>query len=607
MNWLTILHEKIHDIKNWKSWRTLQALCQERGAVFVLTAMLLPVLCGFMGLAYDAGNVYMHKARLQNVTDAAALAGGAVFGVKDQTTDRKQGNKIFMDGVSHKDADDEAKRYINQNKINLGNEITVEELSALAYQGDPTTDSATKKVTQNTDIYYRVIASEKVPLYFIPVIFNKHEQDVRTVSVALAKTTTVTTPGSTDGGGDNPRQPITSIFNNLFTYSDELSTNPVYVHDGNAGTEAIAAYQGTIAYTHGNDPNSYYATTGQNGSSTSIFNHFYENKTGDTLEQRIHSADDNITKVINDPTINTFFKTTDYLEALKNWLNGPHIEIKERTGNVRNHFDLSDINNPGSYFYASGLISNVFYINNGCNLEINIKGKINNQIGNKFYDDYTPIYLITAADVNVNNIQIANNVRPVVLVYLGTGTLWLQGTQNGDNQNLTVYAPYATIRIQNYNGTFHGNIIGEKILSDGSNKGTWIQQNFLENENYIDQNVSNVSKRIEQDVKAANEALTDQLRAEIAKALGIDEDKLGNTAWYQQQVYADKQSYYNKWRALYNQYKDNEDLRNILWPFNDFFGLGIKESEGSVTTNSTLRLIDPRTEDNPYYNGQSDI
>ncbi len=82
---------------------------------------------------------------------------------------------------------------------------------------------------------------------------------------------------------------------------------------------------------------------------------------------------------------------------------------------------------------------------------------------------------------------------------------------------------------------------------------------------------------------------------------------MGNTAWYQQQVYADKQSYYNKWRALYNQYKDNEDLRNILWPFNDFFGLGIKESEGSVTTNSTLRLIDPRTEDNPYYNGQSDI
>lgn len=598
MNWLTILHEKIHDIKNWKSWRTLQALCQERGAVFVLTAMLLPVLCGFMGLAYDAGNVYMHKARLQNVTDAAALAGGAVFGVKEQTTDRKQGNKIFMDGVSHKDADDEAKRYINQNKINLGNEITVEELSALAYQGDPTTDSATKKVTQNTDIYYRVIASEKVPLYFIPVIFNKHEQDVRTVSVALAKTTTVTTPGSTDGGGDNPRQPITSIFNNLFTYSDELSTNPVYVHDGTAGKEAIAAYQGTIAYTHGNDPDSYYVTTGQNGGSTSNFNHFYENKTG---EQRMYSVDESIAKGINDPTINTFFKTTDYLEALKSWLNGPHIEIKDQN---KNNFNASDINNPNSYLYASGLISNVFYINNGCYLNIQIQEKIKNEIGNKFYDDYTPIYLIAAANVTVDNIHLSNNVRPLVVVCLGTGTVKLQA---GENQNVTIYAPYATVTIVNYHGTFHGNIIAKKITSQGTNNGTWIQQNFLENENYIDQNVSNVTKRIEQDVKAANEALTDQLRAEIAKALGIDEDKLGNTAWYQQQVYADKQSYYNKWRALYNKYKDDEDVRNILWPFNDFFGLGIKESEGSVTTNSTLRLIDPLTEDNPYYNGQSDI
>ena len=52
----------------------LTYLKEERGAIFVLTALLLPIMFGCLGIAYDVGNVYIHKARLQNVTDAAALA-----------------------------------------------------------------------------------------------------------------------------------------------------------------------------------------------------------------------------------------------------------------------------------------------------------------------------------------------------------------------------------------------------------------------------------------------------------------------------------------------------------------------------------------------------
>ena len=55
--------------------RTIKYLKQEKGAVFVLTAILLPMLFGFMGIAYDVGNLYSHKAKLQNTADAAALAG----------------------------------------------------------------------------------------------------------------------------------------------------------------------------------------------------------------------------------------------------------------------------------------------------------------------------------------------------------------------------------------------------------------------------------------------------------------------------------------------------------------------------------------------------
>lgn len=65
--------------KNLEMMKNINYIQKERGAVFVMTALLLPILFGFMGLAYDVGNLYMHKARLQNVADSAALAGARAF------------------------------------------------------------------------------------------------------------------------------------------------------------------------------------------------------------------------------------------------------------------------------------------------------------------------------------------------------------------------------------------------------------------------------------------------------------------------------------------------------------------------------------------------
>lgn len=49
----------------------------ERGVVMVFYAILLPVLFGFMGLSLDAGLTYVEKGKLQDIADAAALAGAA--------------------------------------------------------------------------------------------------------------------------------------------------------------------------------------------------------------------------------------------------------------------------------------------------------------------------------------------------------------------------------------------------------------------------------------------------------------------------------------------------------------------------------------------------
>ena len=49
----------------------------QRGAVMVLFALLLPVLFGFMGLGIDVGLAYVEKGKVQDIADAAALAGAA--------------------------------------------------------------------------------------------------------------------------------------------------------------------------------------------------------------------------------------------------------------------------------------------------------------------------------------------------------------------------------------------------------------------------------------------------------------------------------------------------------------------------------------------------
>ena len=80
--------------------KNISCIQKERGAIFVLTALLLPIMFGCLGIAYDVGNVYMHKARLQNVTDAAALAGGRAYldsqkkttGTKDAIDDDSNGH-----------------------------------------------------------------------------------------------------------------------------------------------------------------------------------------------------------------------------------------------------------------------------------------------------------------------------------------------------------------------------------------------------------------------------------------------------------------------------------------------------------------------------------
>src|SRR5262245_39767866 len=52
---------------------------EERGGIFVLSAVMIPVFLLLTALVVDAGDWYAHKRQLQNRADAAAFAAGVEY------------------------------------------------------------------------------------------------------------------------------------------------------------------------------------------------------------------------------------------------------------------------------------------------------------------------------------------------------------------------------------------------------------------------------------------------------------------------------------------------------------------------------------------------
>lgn len=362
----------------------LKYLKEERGAIFVLTALLLPIMFGCLGIAYDVGNIYIHKARLQNVTDAAALAGGRAYlesqkkttGTIDNIDENDAGHNSdnpftytiagrsnrSVDGITydstrkHADADKAADDYIYNNIINLGETVHADKYSHYALRGlkknaveagqesaDPTYNN-----TEATEIFYRIGLYETVPLYFLPVITDKNKEIVRAGSVVLVQ------PGKTTVIPDGEETTTTSysIFDNLFTYSDEFHSVT-----GSDNTEARMAFIGDMVYTHGSNTHDNYYTYSDVG----LVKHLYTSR-------GTFSENDNLK--INDATIDTTFNTLDYLGALTTEkLKQPHVSLLDINRDPQTLY-ASDINNENSSIYLS-------YIS-GPNGETVWKGRTNN-------------------------------------------------------------------------------------------------------------------------------------------------------------------------------------------------------------------------------------
>lgn len=348
-----------------KMMKATNYLKQERGALFVLTAMLLPVIFGFVGIAYDVGNLYMHKARLQNVTDAAALAGGEVFKnpPNKATADAEAGESVNENGevidtngkvvkspqytdilinnkiepqFLHQAADSVATEYITKNKINLGNNINIVELSALGYK-DPLDELVSGNITtktENTHIYYRVIATEEVQVYFLPFILrgqNQGRQVVKATSIAEIQTTTEQREEAGSGSPTLVTNP--SIFDNLFTYSEYFDSGL-----SNANNNINSTFEGKMVFTYGNGSSTqahFYDMDAILAQSTSA-DHLFVDATPNP-NAMVNNDPNALWNKVNDPIIDTFYNTTAYVEAFKSKLKGPHVDVTDQnltvTGN----------------------------------------------------------------------------------------------------------------------------------------------------------------------------------------------------------------------------------------------------------------------------------
>ena len=208
--------------------RTIKYLKQEKGAVFVLTAILLPMLFGFMGIAYDVGNLYSHKAKLQNTADAAALAGARAYvnelkrlnpqvTTPPSDTDKSAAEAYLKNGanqfITNNNPFFNEKASSNSNLKNF----------AIGSETKSSRDEANKKTTDVLTEYFRVTLSEPVDLYFLTFLPGMPKSaDVKVYATAkLSETTTVTTDGDPNSVQEVNYKPTIIAAN---TFNDEINT-----------------------------------------------------------------------------------------------------------------------------------------------------------------------------------------------------------------------------------------------------------------------------------------------------------------------------------------------------------------------------------------------
>ncbi len=435
----------------------------QRGAIIVFTAVLLPLLMACMGFAFDLGNLYIHKSRLQNAADAAALAGAREYAIQEETL------------ASHPEADEEADRYVDsdaQNR-NLPNAIERRPYKAIA---------------DDDAVYYRVSLKENVPLYFLR-IFGLTDQDVSADSVAAIGMVT-----ESDGGGGSSSGSGRDLF--IFKHDLRLVNTIENPDNFDSKGQIRTTFDGNIAFTDGSGNNkdnqsNYMYRSLQYTTQSDSLGVFLTSKARDeglsvneAKEKGSGYTHERIFEDYDMTELGTLTRSRlglpDEVSPVTDWSDWQAAQKQQEAyDEYLKHFRLAGTNDPlTNKFSSKDLSSDVAFYNapsdKGGNrsMDFTIDGTVSG-------DPNTPVYVYIDSSLNdiVHVYVNGDNVRPIVFCYMGTGKFYVE--YNGAHTFSGVfYAPNTShFHINSNNGNFEGTIIADSMDIEGGT-GTYRYKDF---------------------------------------------------------------------------------------------------------------------------------
>lgn len=218
---------------------------QQRGALMVMFAILLPVMILFVGLALDFGILYLERNKLQDVADATALAGAA------HMQDENNGLAEEIARYVKLNDDDFKKVQINDFVTSLtltqwGNKAPIGVNESVMVEYGVTGPLTSAKFEDNDRV--RVRLTKRVPIFFLGSLLGDNDANGVAVSVmAAAKGNFRENPQTVQGG-------LAVVGNNLSLYCDKNSLIvpdnyawSIYSNNLNNGTKINDLYVGDMS------------------------------------------------------------------------------------------------------------------------------------------------------------------------------------------------------------------------------------------------------------------------------------------------------------------------------------------------------------------------
>lgn len=219
---------------------------KQRGAIMVFFAILVPLFLGVIGLAVDAGFLYMQKAKLQDVADATALAGAGHLNDGNDRDGHVASAVVAFAGANGygKDEDEAVSSKFPElgDKVDDSN-VTLEENAAwkIAYAIDTNMDD--NDGVQRDHV--RVVILKRVPTFFIRLLFPE-QKEVVVKAVAAAEYVEGEEPEPVISG-DTPVIFVEGTSAETFQCYESannivLRKNfnfPIYIKDGNIDTTKL--------------------------------------------------------------------------------------------------------------------------------------------------------------------------------------------------------------------------------------------------------------------------------------------------------------------------------------------------------------------------------